>query len=415
MKKCKKLMMILFAFMFTFAGLIIPASASRTMMAQPVIEPVILYLEQGRTATRNSQRLADVIVVEFSEIETIFDYARAWLDVGKMIYVNNPQVSAETIAEMLSIPKEGTISYNNDLLIAYSIYKVDGLYVFELHYVVIVDDVTDIFDMSSNRVNSARLHKKVVERETPLYAGYSNFYNAITRGSKAFAVVDRLDLCLSEHVVNAYAGMQRTLSQAISDVSVISPMGISPMSTTWPSRNPSRIFTATMNIHNLFGTRTGFMRGTTQVYDRGRTPVNGQSSFLYDMVTRVESFPNRDRMVAEHNVRISANISGHQFLETTTLPSGINTTRTISLSSASIGGSTSWSYNLESQLITRTAPNGNPRLVEWRARPASPRAGQSFDLTPGVTMAVTPGHAGQRGVFSTLIAGRESREFGGWF
>jgi hypothetical protein len=349
----------------------------------------------------------DVVVVDFADIEAISDTARGMVDSGTMLYITNPEVSAEELAVMLAIPRSSVTSYNELLLIAFSVYKVNGVYVFENHYVLF----TDCDDFFTSVENEAKCESDFVEKELPII-GETNFDNVTTvREYKEYHGIDSLSISLTDSVLTAYDTMQRTLNEASA---IVQPGDMFTTNSTWPTSSADEFFNVILHVYSG-SSRVGFVRGTTRVYLANRRNVNGASSGVWSVVTRAEAFPNSNVSVTEYRVRISAFIQGHDFLETVNLPSGGNTTASITLSKTP-GVNLGWSFNPDNQRITRSSPNANPRLVEWTARPSNPlfNAGRSYDITPGATLFATPGHPGQRGAFATLFCNNNSVQFGGW-
>ena len=81
----------------------------------------------------------DVVYIDYSDINRISSSAKEIVDAGATIFILYPEVSAEAIAEMLSIPKGSTTLYQSQPLMAYSIYKLGDHYVFANHYIVLAD------------------------------------------------------------------------------------------------------------------------------------------------------------------------------------------------------------------------------------------------------------------------------------
>ena len=79
----------------------------------------------------------DVVYIDYSDINRISSSAKEIVDAGATIFILYPEVSAEAIAEMLSIPKGSTTLYQSQPLMAYSIYKLGDLTKYQLFTIVL--------------------------------------------------------------------------------------------------------------------------------------------------------------------------------------------------------------------------------------------------------------------------------------
>lgn len=380
---------------------------------------VVVEIDMDTTASEISD--ADVIVVNFDSLYLIADNAKGIVDAGKLLYIAAPQVSAEEVSEMLSIPKEGTLLYNNYLLVAYSIYSINGTYVFACHYATYGEGAED----SVIEASATSLLGENSEIQLPA-AGESNFN--ITRTLDEKHIAD--DEIISNDLSAAINVMQRAVERSEEIIhnaqsnSIISLYGLG----TGPMPTATRVYNNILDVYDSNDNWLGYLSGTLYEYDIGSIMLNNAQQFAYNLVSRVEAYPVNTSL-RQYKCRIHCNIVGHTMLESTSLPSGINISETISLqgsfSTNGVGGSlgynTSWSYNPNSQLIARSSPE--PRVVDWTATPVNPATNDSFDLTPGMTVATT-GSTGQRGAFTDLYCnafenGNVIREntigIGSWF
>ena len=63
---------------------------------------------------------ADVLLVDFDEIETIADYAKELVDLGVVLYIKAPEVSRLELSQILGIPIDGIPRYNSLILLRVS-------------------------------------------------------------------------------------------------------------------------------------------------------------------------------------------------------------------------------------------------------------------------------------------------------
>ena len=92
----------------------------------------VVTFHEGLTIAEITGKAA--LSINYFNLNALSSRAKEIVDSGTMIYIANPEVSAEAIADLLSISKTNTTSYQNLLLMAYSIYKLDEKYVFANHY-----------------------------------------------------------------------------------------------------------------------------------------------------------------------------------------------------------------------------------------------------------------------------------------
>lgn len=419
----RRVLSFLFIMILIFTAMPAYASGSLTGVSE---DKVILTLDENTSSDLIAT--ADVLVVAYEDLNLIESNAKEIVDTGKMLYITSPQVSAEDIAVRLTIPKEGISSYNEQTLVAYSIYKVEGLYVYQNHYVA-VGEVVNENKLSKQTDKLRSLSSDDKNQEVPLpAAGESNFnlVNTIQRNdaTELKMITDGIDVAIES--------MSTTIEQVDDEVHNKYDVGkIVPFSTSWPSTAVSRMYVDTLNVYDNNGKSYGYLKGTVKVYDVGRVLVNNISQLVYNVISRVEVYPLSNIKVKQYKVRIHCNIVGHTMLETTTLPSGINYSQGVSLqgtfnksdgAGGSISYNTSWTYNPESQKINRSSPQD--KVVDWTAETVSATEGKSYDIAPGMTIA-SVGQTGQRGAFSkiycdaytifNIVLNSNSLEIGGWF
>jgi hypothetical protein len=173
---------------------------------------------------RNMVFNADVVVVDFTDIETISSVARELVDDGKMLYVTNPEVIAEDLAQILSIPRDVTTSYMELVLIAYSIYRIGDIYVFENHWVDLGENVVEIDPSETPRIRlsdfnniSIISHEDYIDEseiQVPPPLGYSNFYNVTTvREFTETRSINDLGISVADDVAQAYESARSSLAE----------------------------------------------------------------------------------------------------------------------------------------------------------------------------------------------------------
>ena len=114
MRKMKKTRCLAACVALSLAMMILPASA--TEEAEGILSSV-----DYSTATQEEIENAVIITVSYDSLGDISDQAKSFIDNGKILYITSPQESLESIAESLSIPKQGTSVYNDSAaLFAYS-------------------------------------------------------------------------------------------------------------------------------------------------------------------------------------------------------------------------------------------------------------------------------------------------------
>ena len=346
--------------------------------------------------TESEMMSADVLELTLSDLSNGSDEIRNYVDQGGVLYIVAPEEGCEKVADMLGIKLDQTYTYPRALLIAYSVYKIDKAYVVGQHYVHFIDEVEEESKSSVNFDNCITVEKYGLYHPEFSYEKFIN-YDAVY-----LSYLDDLDFYSSGHNLLYSTGISGTAK-----------------------------FTNTMNVYNSSGVYYGFLRGTIYVSEYGYGYVNNTYGYLYNLVASVKAYPNTGYYVNTYSCSVNANITGHTILDTATLPSGVSTSSSLSISgnisSASYGAgaafTTSWTYNPESQIITESSTN--PKIINWTAQTVSPISGKAYDVTPNSSIFVSPGYSGQRGAFITIrcpaltflgiVNNENSLEIGGWF
>ncbi|MBQ2281862.1 MAG: hypothetical protein II332_03740 [Kiritimatiellae bacterium] len=371
----------------------------------------------------------DVVYIDYSDINRISSSAKEIVDAGATIFILYPEVSAEAIAEMLSIPKGSTTLYQSQPLMAYSIYKLGDHYVFANHYIVLADT------SEAATKNSTVLPEVAGESMAPMVSSdgnvSSNFSDVIT-ASEYYELPNALQVNPEDFVstaISAKADVVATAQEINTQITVGAESTAQPRSTTLPSITATESWNDTLNVYDANNTYYGYLNCTVYGYAKGNGMVNGALNKIYDVVSVVKAYPASNVKVKRYEVEINANYTDFSNLQTTTLLSGVTRDQGLSLSgsySQSDGGggsgtyTTNWTYNPESQTITESS--SAPRIVKWKAEPTSPRAGKAFDIAPGMRVACPTQY--MRGAFinvycNALFLGitlnTNSINVGGWF
>ncbi|MDR1329330.1 MAG: hypothetical protein LBK23_06995 [Oscillospiraceae bacterium] len=389
---------IIIAFLiFSLAISILPNAAAYAVIGDYSEELAIVsvYNDIEHAELLNS----DVIVVAYDELSLIADDAKSLVDADKILFITSPEESAEEIAETLSIPKSTVATYNDAVLIAYSIYKLGGNYVFANHYAVFGEEIVAGNNGSSLSETNNSVAEFEPEISAPAYSTESDFsmvktlvdYNDEIISTPAIPIdpLDVLDVAIRA------ADDTKEFTQNIAQASTLSS-GVSTQSATLPSTIADTTFNSTMTVYGPNNTTIyGTLNCSVYGYIKGNGLVNGTLQKIYDVLAEVKAYPNSGYKVEKYKTRIHCYYTDFINLQTTTIVSGATYNQSLSLSGSfgSSGGSgggsftTGWSYNANSQTITESIADNDTRKVEWTAKPVNPSAGASYDIAPGMRIA----------------------------
>lgn len=432
MKKTKSLLALALTLLMTFS-LVGTAFAAPPSPVEGLSDSSIVYDEQPNS---NGQQIvsfydgisnaeiasADVLTVQYSDIADVAGIAREVVDMGVMLYIAEPECSAEDISALLSIPKSSTTSYQSELLVAYSIYKLNDKYVFANSYAIIADE-NDNQLTNRNYSSDAEVEKVAPDA---LAQVQSNFSDAITFSEYATRRSDALFLDHST-IISAALTSKSDVEDAAQNISVTTD-GIASHSANLPSTLATETWNDQLNVYGLNDTYYGYINCSVYAYSHGTGRVNGETQNVYDVLSYVKAYPGSNYILKQYAVDINCNYTDFSNLQTTSLPSGISYGSSVGLSGeistdgASIGSevSTSWTYNPESQTIDESSSNA--RIVKWTAKTVSATKGKAYDVAPGMRVASPLKY--KRGAFSNIycnamIMGISIRaneiEVGGWF
>lgn len=335
---------------------------------------------------------AEVVCVDFNDIDNISEEARTIVDRGKLLYIAYPRISAEDLAEVLNIPKTNKTLYQPAQLIGYSIYKHADKYIFANHYNMFMD-VAQTSEINTEK--HSKMFKDVIEdkSEAPLVDSYieSNFNDVQLADENILYNAEDMQKVIQNAIQERIDFEEQTLnieqtSQNSSDVM--------PFSTSFPSKIADETWHDTLYVYDNNNNYYGYLNCIVYGYIIGNGKVNGSRHKVYDVLTSVKAFPkNTGVYVKKYSVEIKANYTDFKTLETSTLPSeisysdGVSLSSTAGLSDITFGSSlsTSWTYNPESQIITESS--SYPRLVKWTAETVSPTGGKAYDISPGMRVA----------------------------
>lgn len=413
---------------FLFMVLAMAVSLGTTALAAMPTEDnpdIVTYYEGMEIENLNN---VSVLSIDYADIQNIRETAKGIVDAGTMIYITNPSASAESIAETLSIPKSNTSTYQSLVLTAYSIYKLNDLYVFANHYATFGSENLET-PQSNNVIEENNI---LTEIEAPVTQPQSNFQNVTllaeyldekTNSDPDIDPQDALPVAISSRN-DAEVSINRISSTSVSNTAG----GIQPLHITLPSTPITASWNDTLSVYGVNNACYGYLNCTVYAYGKGTGLVNGSIQNIYDVISYVKAYPNSGHRVQRYEALIHCNVTDFSCLQTTTLKSGITYTQSLSLSGTygSSGGSggvaytTGWSFDSESQKITEYS--SIPRVVTWKAEPVNPKFGKAYEIAPGMRIASPTKY--MRGAFSkiscdAMIFGITIKaneiDVGGWF
>ena len=348
---------------------------------------------------------SSVLTIDYSELDAIENTAKEIVDSGTMIYITNPASSAESIAARLSIPKSNITLYQNLLLVAYSIYKIDEGYVFANHYAALAHEGEEN-GRESNTGTDVTTETNAPETVSEAQA-ISNVILMRDYTEQRFSYAPTIDpIDVLSTAISAKSDTEATAQNITAPLLEEPPSIIQPRSSTLPSTTATQTWNDTLSVYGLNNTYYGYLNCTVYGYGKGTGTVNGSNKKIYDVISVVKAYPESNYKVKRYETQLRCNFTGFSNLQTTTLPSGTTYSQGISLTGSygSSGGSgggtytTSWTYNPESQTITESS--SAPRIVKWKAEPSNPTSGKAYDIAPGMRVA-SPTHK-MRGAFSKV-------------
>lgn len=422
----KKVLSVLLAVVMAFSLSLSGSALASTPATEEALNVVTFH--EGMTISEIIDK--KVLSIKYSDLSSISSTAKEIVDSGTMIYISDPEISAEAVADLLSIPKDTTTSYQNLVLMSYSIYKLDEKYVFANHYAAFADEGE--LSAGSNDDSIPSMSEIIAPSNISEARSASNFSNAILMPTY---LKERLDdtpeinsMDAISTAISAKADMEAMSRSITSNSEEEVPSNVPPNNVSLPTSTATETWNDTLNVYGKKNKYYGYLNCTVQAYAKGNAVVNGSSKRIYDVISIVKAYPDDGYVVRRYETQIHCNIDGFHNLQTTTLPSGVSYSEGVSLSGSygSNGGSgsvtytTGWSYNPESQVITESS--SIPRVVKWRAAPSRPKSGKAYDISPG--MRVASPKTCMRGAFADVFCNAmffgitinaNSLAIGGWF
>lgn len=377
-------------------------------------------------STELEANYAKLVTVKYSEIENMAGTAKDLVDSGTVLLITNPEISAEAISELLSIPKSNTTSYQKEILMAYSICKVKDQYIFTNHYAVMASETTT--DLAAKNF----LDIDTEEMDAPTDQPQTNFSNAILMAEPFSHKNSDMLAFNTTHMASAVLSCKADMEAFTSSVSETKNMddsGILPYSCELPGITATNTWNDILYVYGSDSDNYyGYLNCTVYAYEKGTGMVNDSLQNIYDVISVVKAYPQGHYRVKRYETQIHCNISDFSCLQTTSLNSGINYSQGLSLTGSfktdDIGGevnySTQWNYNPESQTITESS--SYPRVVNWKAEPYNSKAGTAYDIAPGMRVAAPTQY--MRGAFSKIYCdamiwgitiNANEIQVGGWF
>ncbi len=226
------------------------------------------------SGTNDNISYEHIVTVKYEDIDTIADTAKELLDSGKTLYITEPTVSAEVLAEQLSVPKVGINSYNESLLYAYAIFKLGENYVFENYTALFAD----------GEIESASTYDLKDPFSKAITIEEYNLSNTKKISAENFTNLNAVATSQSDAIESMPNG-DASLKNRASDFSA--------------PNNFTTSFSETVNAYDNSGNYYGYIRGTIYVYNFGRGIVNGSEGQVYNLVSSIKAYPDADNKLKE--------------------------------------------------------------------------------------------------------------------
>lgn len=368
----------------------------------------------------------EVEVLPCSRLESELTIVKEYINSGAVVVILEPTISAEKVAELLSIPVNKTTNYQHHVLLAYSVFKVDDEYIISSHYAVFGVENQGAALTCAERTDEFDEYTAPISISDSDLNGFSKAilledYMPYTEGSITFDFN-----ILAETALNSAKSI-RQQSYGVKNMNACKITNT--RNANLPSTIATQTWNSTLSVYGITGLYYGYLNCTVYAYYKGLGIVNNETMKIYDVLSFVEAYPKSNAYtVNKYDALLHCNVTNFLHLQSANLPSGVSYSGSVSLSGSygSQGGTggvsytTGWTYNPESQTITRTSPA--PRVIKWRAKTVNPTAGKSYDVAPGIRVASPLGY--MRGAFcrvycDTVFLGitlsTNEIEVGGWF
>lgn len=370
------------ALCLTFATVLTGTACASDTACEPDMPTVITFSEQANLELLES---ADVITIDYQDLQDIEDSAKTLVDNGKIICIYAPEASNEEIADRLLIPRHTEYAYNPYVLAATYIYKVENNYVIGNDWLIPAYAATT--NMAENTISD--------EDDTPCS------FDAVTFFSDTHFDVERDAVIRSNAVENAV----KCATDNKEHLAGLTPSeGIQPLSVPTIDAN-TKTFTGSAQVVIETGAVIGKCAATQYVYPIGYRDVttNGTSKnmYVYSVVTNFSATPTKNYYCTGFTGRMKCNTSD-TMLDHVNISGSDNGTITLSVGYSQKTGTTigaSWTYNRYGYNHTTTYAGTNAYDYKISAGILN---NSELSLTPGICVGTTK-TAGTRSNYSEMI------------
>lgn len=352
-------------------------------------KPSIAYFTEDISSRELSS--ADVLAIDYENIECISEFAKQIIDNGTILFIASPEKSIEDISKILSIPIDVEQTYQPLPLMAYYFFKANEQYFSTPVYAALAEEVTttNIETPSASAIGSAYSER---DKTFVLYK-FSDvtLLSDCNKNGSFHTTIDPFDAIPS--AVTTRDDID-SFTKSVEESAVSKTADESTRTITMPSIGHTRAWPTVLHYFDSNGNIIGYMLCCVYAYAKGQAIVDDTMHNIYDVISTAKVYPYNGRKVQYYDVMMHCNVQGFIRLSTPTLPSGINYSQQLQLSGSyssgsgaggSVGYSTGWSYNPESQIVTETS--NHPNVVYWRARTVNPVGGKAYDIAPGMRIA----------------------------
>lgn len=373
-----------------------------------------------------SSKYDEIEVIPCSLLENESNTAKEFINSGAVLVILEPTISGEEVAELLSIPVNKTTTYQHQVLLAYSVFKFEDEYIISSHYAVFGKEKQG---SPLTRSEPANMFDEYTAPASLSDSNLSDFSKVILlkdyMANNEGSIIFDFDIVAETALASANRIRQKAHVMEVDDAC----KRTATKDANFPSTIATQTWNSTLGVYGPTGLYYGYLNCTVYAYYKGLGVVNNETMKIYDVLSFVEAYPRSNAFtVDKYDTLLHCNVTNFLHLQSANLLSGVSYSGGVSLSGSygSQGGTggvsytTGWTYNPESQNITRTSPA--PRVIKWQAKTVSPTAGKSYDVAPGIRVASPLGY--MRGAFcrvycDTVFLGitlsTNEIEVGGWF
>lgn len=366
----------------TIATVLLSTACSFDNVQELGAPTVIAYSEQSTPELLES---ADVITIDYQNLQDIEDCAKALVDDGKIICIYAPEASNEEIADRLSIPRNAEYAYNPYVLAATYIYEVAGSYVIGNDWLIpAVVATTNIAEDIIPTVDN-----------TPCSFDTITFFSDASFDAKNTIAIQ------NNPVENAIDCAKDNMEK----YATVNPSGeIMPLSVPTIDSN-TKIFVGSAQVIIETGKVIGNCAATQYVYPIGYRDVVvdnvEKNMYVYSVVTNFSATPDKNYYCTGFTGRMKCNTSD-AMLEHVNITGSDNSTITLSFGYSQNPGATMgvfWAYNKYGYKHTTTYAGTN--AYDYKIS-ASILNNSELNLTPGICVG-TIASAGNRSNYSEMI------------